>query len=291
MISTARFRWFALVRASIILVATICALNHFSSRSSAGLFSLVDGNSQVDFDTSSASNAYSWTVDGQGQLFQQAFWYRVGNTAETTVHTLPIHAEGATDTNLDGDLDTLFVRYNGAGFDIEVRYSLDGGLPGSGASDMGEQISIINYTQSPLDFHFFQYVDFDLLGTSGDDRAVFTNANAVRQFEGTLRLTETVVTPVPSHREIGSWPTIIDKLEDLVASTLSDTPGTGVVLGPGDMTWAYQWDVVIPANGTFQISKDKNLSAGVIPEPATVTMFVTALTLLGLRRSRQRLLS
>ena len=62
---------------------------------------------------------------------------------------------------------------------------------------MSEQISITNLLDSPLDFHFFQYADFDL---SAADTAFFTNANAVDQIGGGLRLSETVVTPVPSHR-------------------------------------------------------------------------------------------
>jgi hypothetical protein len=72
-----------------------------------------------------------------------------------------------------------------------------------------------------------------------------------------------------------------------VATNLSDTPATGVVVGPGDVTWAYQWDVSVPVGGTFQISKDKNLSAGVIPEPATVALLsVVAGMLLAMRRTR-----
>ncbi len=256
-------------------------------KADAGLFTLTDNNSTAEFNTESSANAFAWRVDGTDHLFQQAFWYRVGNTAEQSVHSLPIAVEGATDTNFDGNDDTLFVRYNGQGFDITVRYSLDGGLPGSGASDMGEQISISNLGPSSLDFHFFQYVDFDLLGTFGGDSAVFTNLNTVRQYEGAIRLTETVVTPVPSHREINSFPITLDNLTDGLPTTLSDTPAIGTVFGPGDVTWAFQWDVMIPPNSTFQISKDKNLSAGVIPEPATLALLSLAAAL-GLCRRRKR---
>lgn len=268
---TSRFRFAPVVRALALCSFCLFSLSGFFAQSAvAGLFTLTDDNSAVQFDTDSQANAFTWTVDGQNQLAQQAFWYRIGNTAEQSLDTLLHPTEGTTDTNFDGDDDTLFVRYNGVGFDVEVRYVLDGGIAGSGASDMGEQISITNFGSAPLDFHIFQYSDFDLVGTSGGDSAVFTNANTVRQSEGALRLTETVVTPVPSHREIDFYANTRAKLNDGVATTLSDTPPIGTVFGPGDVTWAYQWDIVIPPESTFQISKDKNLNA--IPEPASLAL-------------------
>jgi hypothetical protein len=273
------------VRKVLIASLTVIGLaGFFAQRSVAGLFTLVDENSSADFDTGSQANAFNWVVDGRDQLFQQAFWYRIGNVAESSLDTLPRSVEGTTDTNFDGDHDTLFVRYNGAGFRIEVRYTLDGGLPGSRGSDMAEQIQISNLSATPLDFHFFQYSDFDLNGTAGGDSAVFTNANAVRQFEGALSVSETVITPVPSHREINFAPLIVARLNDGAPTTLSDTSPTGVVFGPGDVSWAYQWDFTLPVGGSFQISKDKQITG--IPEPATLALLTTAGLLLALRRKR-----
>ncbi len=109
------------------------------------LFQLIDDNSIVDGDTSNIfdpQTVTNWQVDGVDQLFQQGFWYRVGGGPEIKVSTLPIALEGTTDTNFDLFDDTLFVQYGGPGFDLEIRLTLDGGVAGSGSSDMGEQISI-----------------------------------------------------------------------------------------------------------------------------------------------------
>jgi hypothetical protein len=49
-----------------------------------------------------------------------------------------------------------------------------------------------------------------------------------------------------------------------VASDLSDT----VFAGPGDVTWAYQWDFTLGNGQSFIISKDKNMME--LPEPVTM---------------------
>jgi hypothetical protein len=287
MISTSRNSSSAIARAlfcTFVLAAFSAAT---AQQSVAALFTLTDDNTVAQFDTATPANNFNWFVDGNDVLAQQAFWYRIGNVPEQSVHVLPIGVQGTSDSNFDGNPDTLFVRYNGAGFRIETRYIIDGGLPGSRASDMAEQISIINTLDSPLDFHFFQYADFDLAAA---DSAVFTNANSVRQFAPGSELSETVVTPVPSHREIAFFPVTLNKLNDGVATTLSDAPPIGTVFGAGDVTWAYQWDVVIPPSGTFQISKDKNLSAGApIPEPATCSLLSLAAGLLIARCRKRRI--
>jgi hypothetical protein len=243
----------------------------------AAILTLVDENSSANFDTATPANNFSWFVDGVNQLSQQAFWFRVGNVPEQSLHTLPIGLQGTTDANFDGNQDTLFVRYLGAGFKAETRYTLDGGAPGSGSSDMGEQISITNTGAGPLDFHFFQYADFDINGTAGGDALVFTNPNTVRQFEPGFELTETVVTPVPAHREGAFFNTTLVKLNNGVADNLADAPPIGTVLGPGDVTWAYQWDFLLQPGDTFQISKDKNLHATPpVPEPGTGSLLAIA---------------
>src|SRR4029079_16841749 len=99
---------------------------------------------------------------------------------------------------------------------------------------------------------------------------------------------ETVVTPVPAHREGAFFNTTLAKLTNAGPDTLTDTPPLGVTLGFGDMTWAYQWDFFLAPGDTFQISKDKNLHATPpIPEPGTGSLLTIA-TLLVLARFRKR---
>jgi hypothetical protein len=231
-------------------------------------------------------------VDKVDQLEQQWFWYRIGSTKRekilsTMYAPLTIEAQATTNTDLDPGDDTLYVRYGNSSFSIEVRLSLDGGAPGSGASNLGELITITNRSYKPLDFHFFQYTDFQVNGTADFDEVYFASPNSVRQSEGNVHLTETVTTPASSHREAGPFVAIRDKLNDNFPTTLTDLPPVGVVLGPGNMTWAFQWDVVIPKGGSFQISKVKRLEK--VPEPSTAVLALFALCPLALVwRRRQR---
>ena len=76
---------------------------------------------------------------------------------------------------------------------------------------------------------------------------------------------------MPSHREANLAPLTLNKLNDGAATTLSDTP-IGTVIGPGNVTWAYQWDFLLQPGGTFQISKDKQITP--VPEPAAISLLI-----------------
>jgi hypothetical protein len=49
-----------------------------------------------------------------------------------------------------------------------VDWTIFGGSPGFGQSDVATLIRIANISPAALDFHFWQFVDFNLLGTPLD---------------------------------------------------------------------------------------------------------------------------
>ncbi len=253
------------------------------------LYTLIDDNSTAIIDDSSAAGVGTWTIDGTDHMFQQWFWYRVGNNAEASIDTLAFIVGGVTDTNFDGDDDTLYLRYANdqaaSQYTVEVRFILDGGPAGSRLSDIAEQISITNTGTSPLDFHFFQYSDFDLGGDGApNDTVQLINANTVLQSDPDWTISETVITPAADAFELDIWPITVNRLNDGVATTLGNNAlGAGPV-GPGDVTWAFQWDRIIPVGSAFQISKDKNM----VPEPATLFVMLAAGLPMLLRNRRRR---
>jgi hypothetical protein len=261
----------------------IVVLGAMTTAHAGTIFTIADGNSSADIDTASQAGMSNWTVNGTDHLSQQWFWYRVGDTEpEASIDTLAVLLQGTSDTNLDTVHDTLYVKYGGRGFELEVRYALDGGAAGSLTSDIAENITITNTGDSSLDFHFFQYSDFDLGGTVPDEGAEKTNANAIRQWDSILALNETVVTPPPDHWEVGLFASTLNSLNDTGPTTLSDVS----VIGPGDLTWALQWDFSIDPGQDFQISKDKQLR--VVPEPVTMVLLGTGFLGLVARKRRAR---
>lgn len=267
----------------------LAMLFHSPLAQAAPTYGLQDGNSLAYWDLTPGAQAgmYSWTVDGVQQDFQQWFWYRIGNTAESSFDTLPLTTSGVTDTNFNGQYDTLFAKYESpASFSTTFTFLLRGGVSGSGTSDIAESIKIQNLSGAPLDFHFFQYTDLDLAGTPNNDSVLFDSKvsnNVVQQFDGFgNQASESVVTPPTSHHEAGLYPSTLASLNDGLPTTLNDVNAAG----PGNVSWAYQWDLLIPAGGTILISKDKQIL--LIPEPSSLVMAALAAAALVVSIARRR---
>jgi len=243
---------------------------------------LDDLNSHVEF--SPYSGLTAWTVDTVSQLKQQWFYYRLSDTTpELPLSALGLYGQPKpSDANFNPGDDTLNVMYGQpTGFSITLTYVLNGGLGGSHKSDLQETISFNNRTGQPVHLQFFQYCDFDLDGTPGGDTVAILNSNTVRQSDAHVMVAETVVTPAPKHAELGVYNSTYLKLDDRNPDTLNDFAGP---IGPDDVTWAFQWDVTVPAGGTVQISKDKNIT----PEPATLALMAGGLVMAATLRRRRR---
>lgn len=166
---------------------------------------------------------------------------------------------------------------------MDIRYSLTGKAAGSFASDLDTVVVVRNNRHRPLDFHLFQYSDFNLNGTAGDDSAQMIGG-AIRQTDPSFLISETQVSPAASHWEIALAGTILSALSDGAPTTLSDTAGE---VGPADVAWAVQWNFRVPRRGTFEIHNGKHLAR--VPNPvrvpdagSTVILLGVAMTGLGL---------
>jgi hypothetical protein len=255
---------------------------------------LTDGNSSALFaaDTGQSQLQATWIVDDVSQLFEQNFYIDVtGTTGNAPVNLAGIAptAFSATDTNLSGDNNNLFVQWaniDGSGVDVEINFSLDGAAMGSGLSDLGEQIEISNFSGEAVDIRFFEYVDFDLDGTIGGDTATSSSSPVASVEQSDVSsLAETIVTPGPDLYQIGACCGVEASI--LAGNDLSTLPGVQSSFGPGDASRASQWNVAIADGGSFQISKDKNIRVPV-PEPATLGLLGVGLAGLGFAARRRR---
>ncbi len=252
---------------------------------------LTDGNSVVNLNPSAQAGVYDWFVDGQDYLAKQWLWYRVGSSAETSIDTL----------NLLGVIPTGTTQakssYAGLGFNLEVTYSLLGGTAGSGVSELAEQIKIINNSGSSLDFHLFLYSDFELAGTAAGDTVTSVNwspfpisapgYSSATQVDG-LDLQQTTFGTFANRAEATLLPTTLIHLNDAGPSTLLNSGANFGPVGPGDMTYAFQWDLTIANGGSKTIGVNKRLDIVPIPEPTSIALAFLGLAGLGAFGFRRR---
>jgi MYXO-CTERM domain-containing protein len=269
------------------LAASVCGVMGIGAAvlSSSAQVVLTDGNSLVNINPNTQSGVYDWFVDGQDYLAQQWLWYRVGTaSAEASVDTLNFLGVTPTGTK------QAMLSYSGLGFNVQITYSLLGGTAGSGVSDLAEQIKIINTTAAPLDFHLFLYSDFDLAGNAANDTVTSVNwapvpfsapgYSSVTQVDG-LDLQQTTFGTFANRAEATTFPVTLNHLNDGAPSTLANAGASFGPVGPGDMTYAFQWDLTIAANSSKTIGVDKRLDIVPIPEPSPLSLALLGLAGLG----------
>jgi hypothetical protein len=263
---------------TVPVLATVMLLL-FGAGSICADVTLTNGNSTALINPASTSGMYQWTVDGVNQLYQEWFWYRVGATGgESGINAL------GTATITDESANAVTIQYGAAAsLNVSVTFTLIGGSSGSHTADVAETIIVRNGGLSPVDLHFFEYADFDLNGTPAGQTVTFPNNYVVDQSGVGAVLSETVTTPAASSHEAGIYSNTLNELNDGSPTTLNGVSSAG----PGDATWAFEWDRTVAAGGSFIISKDKNL-ASVVPEPASILGLGTVLLLVGARLRRKK---
>jgi hypothetical protein len=267
------------------LIAVVAGLAAFVCQ--AQIVTLTDNNSVAQIDPHSQAGMFNWSVQGQNELYQQWFWYRIGDAGGAMQHS--IDTIGAPVVTMYGAREMSSL-YTGAGFTLNIDYLLTGGaFVGAGQtanSDIGESIRIVNTSAAPLVFHFFQYSDFDLGGPGNDSVQLGRNLrgqfNDAMQQDPLAGLTETVTTPGANHGEVDTFANTLTRLNTMANYTLNDSAGP---VGPGDVTWALEWDLTINPGSSALISKDKYLTV-IVPEPSTIALGGMGVLLLALYRRR-----
>jgi hypothetical protein len=265
-----------------VVFCLLTAMSIWQSR--AATYTLSDANSSVIFDSASG-NLSSWSVDGQNQLAVQNFWYRIGAGNSVALSTL------GTTTVTPIDASSLKVTYASAQVSVSVSYFLTGTQTGNGQSDIYESIKMSSLA-GPLNFHLFQFSDFNLQGTPGGD-AAYMNTDAgsglisgVNQSKGTVTYT-VAATGIGPYANLGqvdaSSPGTLP-----VAGTANGLNGVigqpSAITGP-NVSWSLQWD--FPNLNQQLISEDNFLNTTLVPEPSILAFITLGLVGFALRKRNQ----
>jgi len=262
-----RTKWIGLLTSAVLLNAAVL-------ETQAQLVTLVDQTASTTINLggggASQLGMNDWHIAGINNLAQQWFWFRAGSIGPEQ----PITAIGGLSFSTP-NARTLYASYNNGSYGVTINYLLTGTqvVNSNVSSDISESITITNAGTSPLEFHFFQYSDFDLAGTPTGDtvtlgknlRGLYNEADQSKT-GGPIgaALTETVVTPGANRGEAELFNNTLVKLSDGNTDNLNNNNGPVT----GDVTWAFQWDFIIPAGSSVGISKDKYITLIGVPEPS-----------------------
>lgn len=226
----------------------------------AQFIDLSDGSVSAVLDPDSQAGLFAYNVDGIDQVSKQWLWVGEGESR------FSIDAMGVT-YNQPSENEVILT-YSSDTISLEMSYAL---MDGGGLSTLENSVTVSNKTGVSLDLSLFLYGDWDLGGTASGDLLsgiIHTGAGyeSVAQVEGSDSVQITLDTPA-QRAEGAFFANTLNKL-NFTTDDLSSAGSSIGPIGPGDMTFAFQWDLAVDPAGTDTIA----YTTTVIPEPASLSL-------------------
>ena len=240
----------------------------------AALLTVSDGNASISVDPETVFGLSDYTVNGRPQLFEQWYWFRLStDTFEHPLNELSLLSASATGNRIDVSLANSVLG-------VDLSYQLVGGLPGIDEAHLHESATLRNLTTAPLSLTWFMEADFDLNGSGGQD-TISGGLDGIVQTDGT---TTVMVLPgvTPDAFQIAPFADLFVSLSDFSITTLDDS---GNPFGPGDGTFAYQWNVLLPPDTPRTLPLDKDF-VSFVSEPGTLMLLLSGFAAFRVLRRR-----
>lgn len=213
-----------------------------------------------------------WTINGINQLDQQWFYYSVGSGTLNSIDTI---SPWTTPTITGGNNPTLTETYANSGINLTAAFQLQSGLVGAGNSSMVTTMTLDNLSGTTETYHFYQYSDFGLGGTTANQNVLFAGSTAP------YKVTQTALTGGPL---IGQITSISGGSGDTVEEA-AGTSNFGLANGnaapnfsssshsaSGTATYAYEIDATVASGSSIIISEIQT-----VPEPSDVSLILGGL--------------
>ena len=253
----------------------------------AANFTLSDNNSEIR--VSDRNGVTVWYVEGSpDNVFIANYYYRLGSTGNENNFLDGL----GTPTVNQSSPNQLELTYRGSELQAVVNYSLQGGAVGSNQSLLSRSVMLTNIGGQDLDFHLFDYSDFDIKFNQLNqrDQAIALEPQKIVVNSATQPLSILAeVSPNTTNYQISDFITLYNKFfNDLDGpTTLDNTPPlfTPFPVPPGDNALAFQWDFTLPAGAALTFSSSANYGP-TVPEASSILGLIS-LGLLGLRKVSQ----
>jgi len=244
-----------------LVLASACGAAH------AQVATLQDLNSTAQFNFGVASIQSSFLVDGLNQLNSGGLYFGVGAGAESSVSSL-----GPAALSLYDGTRGVTATFAGAQFTLQLDYRLTGQTIGSGASTLTETVRIINTSGSLLNIRLYSFQDYDLGGTPGNDAVQFASFGGsyflANQEDPSVALAQSIFAPGANRIESDTTGALLGKLSNGSMDNLNNNGAAG----PGDVSWALQWDFSLAPGLSTVVSRTTSLQLQVIPEPTSFAL-------------------
>jgi hypothetical protein len=278
--------------AALVVSGVLALADSANAQNLVNLVTMNDGGSTATINTTQngTMGMNSWTVlGGQNQLNQQWFWYSINGGAAAPITQLGNLNVVDNGYGLSG-LNDVTVTYGNAQLSASIEYVLSGNGVSSGSADLQEYITIVNPLTSgqAVNLSFYQYSNFNLLmnnnnsvSIAGSPAGGFNGATQTTGGPGGNGIAEVIDAPYANYAEAASVSPIPQTLNELNSGsyyTLNDTTSAG----PGNVSWAFQWNALLNPGDTLNITKDKGLSIQIVPEPSILSLIALGTGALGL---------